>query len=81
MKPVAIVKDIFFALVLAAMMYLINCVEPLPAAISSILTGAVTAKIALVLISAGFVIHLMASLLLKRIGGKYYGLSCLLRRY
>jgi hypothetical protein len=81
MKPIAIVKDLFFVSFLAAMMYLINCVEPLPEVFANLLTGMATAKTALVLIASVFVIHLMASLLFKKIGGKYYGLLCMLRRY
>ena len=81
MKPIAIVKDLFFVSFLAAMMYLINCVEPLPEVFANLLSGMAAAKTALVVIAAVFVIHLMASMLLKKIGGKYYSLSCLLRRY
>lgn len=81
MKPITIVKELFFASFLAVMLYLINCVEPLPEVFANLLTGMATAKTALVVITAIFLVHLTASMVLKKIGGKYYGLLCLLRRY
>jgi thiosulfate reductase cytochrome b subunit len=81
MKPITILKEVLCAMVLAGVMLLINCVEPLPVALSNIFAGTLSAKTALVILSSGYVIYLLAALLMKRTGGWHYGIRSMLRRY
>mgnify|MGYP000890519595 FL=1 len=81
MKPYAVVKDLFAALIFAGMMYLINCVEPLPAVITNIASGVISAKTALVILATVFVASSMAAYILKGVLGWRYGLAISLRRY
>ncbi len=81
MKPYAILRDLFAALLFIGLMCLINSVEPLPAAIFNIASGAFTAKTALVVLAAIFVASRMAAYILKGALGWRYGLAISLRRY
>lgn len=81
MKPYMIAKDIFAALIFIGLLYLINSVEPFGAVISNIISNSATAKTALVILTAVFVIRWFTLRFLKRIGGKYYNLMELIKRY
>lgn len=85
MKPYLIVKDIFTAIIFAGMMYLINCVEPLPALIANITSGVVTAKTALAVLTAIFAVNWflsrISSISSMSMGIKFYSLRERIKRY
>ena len=85
MKPYTIVKDIFTTLIFAGMMYLINCVEPLPAIISNIASGVITAKTALAILTAIFAVSWflsrISSMSSMSMGTKYYSIRERIKRY
>ncbi len=81
MKPYMIAKDIFAAFIFIGLLYLINSVEPFGVVISNIILNSATAKTVLVVLSALFVIRWFTLRSLRRIGGKYYSLMELIKRY